>query len=67
MCIDSTPPSVEVMPEAVRKDPESEYVRINPATGGPYADLKEGFSAACAPAAIRGLHWHDLRHTLVRG
>jgi integrase len=53
----------EVMLEAVRRNPESEYVFANLATGEPYIDLKKGFAAACAAAGIRGLRWHDLRHT----
>jgi integrase len=51
------------MLEAVRRNPESEYVFVNPSTGEPYLDLKKGFAAACEAAGIRGLHWHDLRHT----
>ncbi len=31
----------EIMPEAVRRNPESEYVFDNPATGEPYTDLKK--------------------------
>ncbi len=53
----------EVVLEAVKKNTESEYVFVNPATGEPYIDLKKGFAAACSAAGIRGLHWHDLRHT----
>lgn len=41
----------------------AEYVFINPKTGKPYTDIKRAFSAACEKAKIKGLHWHDLRHT----
>jgi integrase len=47
----------------VRKNPESEYVFVNPATGEPYTDLKKGVAAAREAAGIKDLHWHDLRHT----
>jgi integrase len=40
-----------------------EHVFINPKTGGPYTDLKNGFGNACRLAGITGLRWHDLRHT----
>lgn len=58
-----SPEVQDVMREALRKNPESEYVFVNPATGEPYLDLKKGFAAACSVAGIRNLHWHDLRHT----
>ena len=41
----------------------SEYVFVNPETNKPYTDLKKAFGTACRLAGIRGLHWHDLRHT----
>ncbi len=40
-----------------------DYVWINPATGGPYTDIKRSFSGACVDAKIEGLVWHDLRAT----
>lgn len=33
------------------------------ADGTRYADMKEGFNAACRRAKITGIRWHDLRHT----
>ncbi len=41
----------------------AEHVFINPKTGRPYTDLKNGFAKACELAGITDLHWHDLRHT----
>lgn len=38
-------------------------VWINPATGGPYTDIKRSFCGACRDARIEGLVWHDLRAT----
>jgi integrase len=40
-----------------------DYVWINPATGGPYTDIKHSFPSACVDAKIEGLVWHDLRAT----
>jgi integrase len=40
-----------------------DYVWINPATGGPYTDIKHSFVGACFDAKIEGLVWHDLRAT----
>lgn len=53
----------KVMLKAVRDNPSSEYVFVNPRTGEPYVDLKNGFAGACDKAKIYNLHWHDLRHT----
>jgi integrase len=53
----------EIMLGAVRQHPACEYVFVNPETGKPYTDLQKGFAAACSAAGIRGLRWHDLRHT----
>src|SRR5260221_10200983 len=44
------------------KQPD-DYVWINPATGGPYTDIKHSFPGACSDAKIEGLVWHDLRAT----
>jgi len=41
----------------------SVYVFANPETGRPYADVKRAFKGACRRAGIRGLRFHDLRHT----
>jgi integrase len=40
-----------------------DYVWVNPATGGPYTDVKHAFASACMDAKIFGLVWHDLRAT----
>ena len=42
---------------------KSEYVFPNPKTGMPYVDLKRQFRNACRRADIKGLRFHDLRHT----
>jgi len=39
------------------------YVFANPETGKPFADVKRAFKGACKRAGIRGLRFHDLRHT----
>lgn len=41
----------------------ADYVFINPKTGRPYGEIKNGFTWACEKAGIKDLHWHDLRHT----
>ncbi len=41
----------------------SDYVFVNPKTNKSYTDIKKAFGTACRLAGIRGLHWHDLRHT----
>src|SRR5437016_2539097 len=41
----------------------AEYVFVNPETNKPYTDVKRSFGTACRFVGIRGLHWHDLRHT----
>ena len=47
-----------------RKAPAgAEFVFVNPKTGKPYTDVKNGFAWARDKAGIRDLHWHDLRHT----
>ena len=50
-------------PRQYAQNRESEYLFVNPDTGGPYLDLKKGFAEACRRAGIRDLRWHDLRHT----
>src|SRR5437899_5404928 len=37
--------------------------RANPNCYSTYTDIKRSFGTACRFAWIRGLHWHDLRHT----
>jgi len=41
----------------------SEYVFYNPRTKGPIQDVKTAFKATCEKMRIKGLRFHDLRHT----
>lgn len=42
---------------------KNSYVFFNPETRKPYLDMKKGFKAACRRADIKGMRFHDLRHT----
>jgi integrase len=44
-------------------NPAGEYVFMNPDTGKPYVEVGKAFRAACRRAGIKGLRFHDLRHT----
>ena len=46
-----------------KMDGQSPYLFFNSETGRPYVDMKKGFKAACRRAEIKGLRFHDLRHT----
>ncbi|HEV7681906.1 MAG TPA: site-specific integrase [Pyrinomonadaceae bacterium] len=53
----------QILLELCKGKGPSDFVWINPATGGPYTDIKRAFTGACADAKIQGLVWHDLRAT----
>jgi excisionase family DNA binding protein len=41
----------------------SDYVFLNPKTKRPYVDIGRAFAGACKRAKVKGLRFHDLRHT----
>lgn len=41
----------------------SEYVFYNPRTKGPIQDVRTAFKSVCENVEIKGLRFHDLRHT----
>ncbi|HVG30826.1 MAG TPA: site-specific integrase [Pyrinomonadaceae bacterium] len=53
----------EIMLELRRAAEGSEYVFANPQTGRAYTELRRPFDSACREAGVKGLRWHDLRHT----
>jgi integrase len=46
-----------------RESKDSQHVFLNPKTGKPYKKLQTSFEGACRRASIKGLRFHDLRHT----
>jgi integrase len=46
-----------------KQNGHSPYVFLNERTGKPYADIKKAFRGACDKAKIKGLRFHDLRHS----
>jgi len=42
---------------------DNQHVFLNPRTGKPYGKLQTSFEGACRRAGIKGLRFHDLRHT----
>lgn len=53
----------EIMLELRRAAKGADYVFANPRTGRPYTELRRPFDSACLEAGVKGLRWHDLRHT----
>jgi len=49
--------------ELKKKNGKSAYVFLNPNTNKPIGDIKTAFNAAKRRAGIKGLRFHDLRHT----
>ena len=57
-------PMNSLVVEALSDIPQnSGYVFPSPRTGGPIEDIKTAFKTACKKAEIKGLRFHDLRHT----
>lgn len=46
-----------------RQNGKSEYVFLNPKSGRPLNDVKRSFPGAVRRSRIKGLRFHDLRHT----
>jgi len=42
---------------------KAEHVFVNPKSGKPFVEIGKAFRAACRRAGIKGLRFHDLRHT----
>jgi excisionase family DNA binding protein len=60
------PMSEQLRSELVKlkaENPSSEFVFLYPPTKEPIKDVKRAFSSAIRKAGIRGLRFHDLRHT----
>ncbi|MFC2161580.1 tyrosine-type recombinase/integrase [Acidobacteriota bacterium] len=56
-------PLLQKLQKLRSKNTQSPYVYTNPGTKKPYGDMRNGFQGACKRADIKGLRFHDLRHT----
>jgi integrase len=61
--VEINPEVRQMLLELCRAKRPDDYVWVNPATSGPYTDVKRAFTSACSDAGIEGLVWHDLRAT----
>ncbi len=57
------PLSTTLLSELDSRKKSAKYVFTNPKTGDRYTTIKNGWSGLCKAAEIKGLRFHDLRHT----